>query len=68
MFFAVRRNYVFRLKLGELCPDMQKSFLVDLCSEMKDELKKQDINENLAKVLSVYFNKIERSISQMQIR
>ena len=63
----IRRNYAFRFKLGELSPDKQKLFLIDLCSEMKDELRKQNVNENLAKILSLYFDKIEHSISQMQI-
>lgn len=64
----VRKNYAFQSKLEELPSEKQKSFLVDLCSLMSDELRKQNVNDNLSKVLSIYFNRIERSILQMQIR
>ena len=64
----VRKNYSFRLKLEELPVEKQKSFLVDLCAEMKGEMRKQNVNENLAKVLSIYFERIEHSITQMLIQ
>ena len=64
----VREKYAFKLKLEELSSGEQKRFLVDLCSEIRDELRNQNINENLAKVLSAYINRIERSITQMQIQ
>lgn len=64
----VRKNYSFRLKLEELPVEKQKGFLVDLCAEMKGEMRKQNVNENLAKVLSIYFERIEHSITQMLIQ
>lgn len=64
----VRKQYAFKIKLDELSYEKQRSFLIDLCSEMRDELRKQHINENLATVLSFYFDRIERSISQMHIQ
>lgn len=65
---VVRKKYVFPSKLEELSSEKQKSFLVDLCSLMREELRKKKINDNLSKVLSIYFNRIEQSITQMQIK
>lgn len=64
----VRKDYDFLTRLEELPPEKQKGFLIDLCSLMREELWKQNVNNNLAKVLSIYFDRIEHSISQMQIR
>ncbi|MBO7557520.1 MAG: polyprenyl synthetase family protein [Bacteroidaceae bacterium] len=64
----VKNNYAFQFNLEELSSNNQKSFLIDLCSIMREELIRQNINDNLVKVLSFYFDRIELSISQMQIQ
>ena len=64
----VRKGYAFQCKLEELPPEKQKQYLADLSSLLKSALHEQPVNVDLAAVLTLYFDKIEQSISRMQIQ
>ena len=64
----VRKDYAFQYRLEELPPEKQKQYLADLSSLLKSALHEQPVNVDLAAVLTLYFNKIEQSISRMQIQ
>lgn len=64
----IKNSYSFQSKFKELTVEKQQNYLKDLCTLMIDEAKSKNINNDLIKVFSIYFEKIKSSISDMQLQ